>query len=323
MMKKFWKNLLLLLAAVAITPSVMAQNYPDRPIKWIVPWPVGGGADVVARLFSEKVSEKLGQPVIIFNQGGAGGNIGARAAADAKPDGYTIVFAYSGTHSINPHIYKRMPFKQGDFAPVIFLTSVPQLLVVNASVPVSNVKDLIALAKASPGKLKFASSGNGAINHLAGELFTNMADVQLMHVPYKGGGPAAMALLGGEVDMVFGEPSTLLPNIKAGKLRAVATTSKERSKSLPDIPTISESGVPDYDVTSWNGVLAPAGTPPDIIARLNKAFNDVLADPDMRKRLLAIGYEPVGGKPEDFSKQIQSGLDKWGPIVKQTGLQID
>ena len=322
-MKKFWKSLLLLLAAVAITPTAVAQHYPDRPIKWIVPWPVGGGADVVARLFSEKVSEKLGQPVIIFNHGGAGGNIGARAAADAKPDGYTIVFAYSGTHSINPHIYKKMPFKQSDFAPVIFLTSVPQLLVVNASVQAHNVKDLIALAKASPGKLRFASSGNGAINHLAGELFTNMADVQLMHVPYKGGGPAALALIGGEVDMVFGEPSTLLPNIKAGKLRAIATTSKERSKSLPDIPTISESGVPGYDVTSWNGVLAPAGTPLEAIARLNKAFNDVLADPDMRKRLLAIGYEPVGGKPEDFAKQIQSELDKWGPIVKQTGLQID
>ncbi len=322
-MKKIWKNLLLLLAAAVIAPAATAQSYPDRPIKWIVPWPVGGGADVVARLFSEKVSEKLGQPVIIFNQGGAGGNIGARAAADAKPDGYTIVFAYSGTHSINPHIYKKMPFKQSDFAPVIFLTSVPQLLVVNASVQAHNVKDLIALAKASPGKLRFASSGNGAINHLAGELFTNMADVQLMHVPYKGGGPAALALLGGEVDMVFGEPSTLLPNIEAGKLRAIATTSKNRSKSLPDIPTISESGVPGYDVTSWNGVLAPAGTPPEVIARLNKAFNDVLADPDMRKRLLAIGYEPVGGKPEAFSKQIQDELEKWGPIVKQTGLQID
>ncbi|PLC52164.1 MFS transporter [Pollutimonas nitritireducens] len=301
----------------------MAQGYPDRPIKWIVPWPVGGGADVVARLFSEKVSEKLGQPVIIFNQGGAGGNIGARAAADAKPDGYTMVFAYSGTHSINPHIYKTMPFEQGDFAPVIFLTSVPQLLVVNASVQAHSVKDLIALAKASPGKLKFASSGNGAINHLAGELFTNMAGIKLMHVPYKGGGPAAMAVLSGEVDMVFGEPSTLLANIKAGKLRAIATTSGARSISLPDIPTISESGVPGYDVTSWNGVLAPAGTPPEAIARLNKAFNEVLADPDMRKRLLAIGYEPIGGKPEDFSKQIQSELDKWGPIVKQTGLQIN
>ena len=215
-MKVFWKSLLLLLAAALVAPPVLAQDYPDRPIKWIVPWPVGGGADVVARLFSDKVSQQLGQPVIIFNQGGAGGNIGARAAADAKPDGYTIVFAYSGTHSINPHIYKKMPFKQSDFAPVIFLTSVPQLLVVNSSIPVQNVNDLISLAKVSPGKLKFASSGNGAINHLAGELFTSMANVKLMHVPYKGGGPAAMALLGGEVDMVFGEPSTLLPNIEWG-----------------------------------------------------------------------------------------------------------
>lgn len=322
-MTRFWKRLLAFLAVAVIAPSVMAQGYPDRPIKWIVPWPVGGGADVVARLISEEVSKKLGQPVIIFNQGGAGGNIGARAAANAKPDGYTIVFAYSGTHSINPHIYKSMPFEQSDFTPVIFLTSVPQVLVVNASVQAHSVKDLIALAKASPGDLKFASSGNGAINHLAGELFADMADIDLMHVPYKGGGPAAMAVLVGEVDMIFGEPSTLLVNIRAGKLRAIAITSKRRSISLPDIPTISESGVPGYDVTSWNGVLAPAGTPPEVVARLNKAFNEVLADPEMRKRLLDLGYEPIGGEPEDFSKQIQSEFEKWGPVVKQTGLQID
>jgi len=322
-MKSIWKQLLPALAIAMFAHTAWAQGYPDRPIKWIVPWPVGGGADVVARMFSDRVAKELGQPVIILNQGGAGGNIGARAAADAAPDGYTIVFAYSGTHSINPHIYKTMPFTQSDFDPVIFLTSVPQLLAVNASVKAHSVKDLIALAKASPGKLRFGSSGNGAINHLAGDLFASMAGVELMHVPYKGGGPAAMALLSGEVDMVFGEPSTMLANIQAGKLRAIATTSKERSLSLPDLPTISESGVPGYDVTSWNGVLAPAGTPADRIARLNQAFNRVLADPDMRKRLLAVGYEPVGGQPADFSKKIQEELDKWGPVVKRTGLQIN
>ncbi|WP_459617013.1 Bug family tripartite tricarboxylate transporter substrate binding protein [Bordetella sp. 2513F-2] len=321
-MKQIWKPLLLLTATL-FSHAVWAQGYPDRPIKWIVPWPVGGGADVVARMFSDKVAKELGQPVIIINQGGAGGNIGARAGADAAPDGYTIVFAYSGTHSVNPHIYKKMPFTQSDFAPVVFLTSVPQLLAVNAAVQAHSVKDLIALAKASPGKLRFGSSGNGAINHLTGELFATMAGVQLMHVPYKGGGPAAMALLSGEIDMVFGEPSTMLANIEAGKLRAIATTSEKRSLSLPDLPTISESGVPGYDVTSWNGVLAPVGTPADRIGRLNEAFNRVLSDPDMRARLLAVGYEPVGGAPEDFSKKIQDELDKWGPVVKRTGLQLN
>ncbi|MFA5489981.1 MAG: tripartite tricarboxylate transporter substrate binding protein [Candidimonas sp.] len=322
-MRAVLRYLLTLLVAALCSHAAVAQSYPDRAIRWIVPWPVGGGADVVARLFSDKVAEELGQPVVIINQGGAGGNIGARAAADAKPDGYTIVFAYSGTHSINPHIYKKMPFKQSDFSSVIFLTSVPQMLTVNAGVPAKTVQELIELAKKSETPLKFGSSGNGAINHLAGELFASTAGIKLMHVPYKGGGPAAMALLGGEIDMIFGEPSTFLANIQAGKLRAVATTSKERSLSLPEIPTIAESGLPGYDVTSWNGVLAPAGTPPEAIARLNEAFNNVLKDPDMRKRLLDNGYEPVGGKPEDFDKHIQAELDKWGPLVKQIGLQID
>jgi len=322
-MRRLLKALLVMLAAGLGMQPAFAENFPDRAIRWIVPWPVGGGADVVARMFGDKLAEALGQPVVIFNQGGAGGNIGARAAADAAPDGYTIVFAYSGTHSINPHIYKTMPFEASDFTSVVFLTEVPQLLVVNASVPANSVEDVIKLAKESPGKLKFASSGNGAINHLAGVLFADMADVELMHVPYKGGGPASMGLLGGEVDMIFGEPSTMLANIRGGKLRAIASTSAERSKSLPEIPTIAESGVPGYDVTSWNGVLAPAGTPPERIARLNEAFNEVLSDPEMRERLLAVGYEPVGGPPEDFEKRIQQDLEKWGAVVKQAGLQID
>jgi tripartite-type tricarboxylate transporter receptor subunit TctC len=274
-------------------------------------------------MIGNPVAEDLGQPVVVENKAGAAGNIGAQAAARATPDGYTIVFAYSGTHSINRHIYKEMTFEESDFVPVIFLTSVPQLLVVNASVPAKNVAELIALAKANPGKLTYGSSGNGAINHLTGQLFSSMADVKLLHVPYKGGGPAAAAVMAGEVDMVFGEPSTLLPFVAAGKLRALATTGEKRSISLPDLPTIAEAGVPGYAVTSWNGVLAPKGTPPAAITRLNLAFNKVLNDTEMRAKLLKIGYEPVGGPPQAFFKHIEAETIKWGPVIKESGLQMN
>ena len=303
--------------------SALADNYPDRPIKWIVPWPPGGGADVIARLLGNPVAQGIGQPVIIDNRGGAAGNIGAVAAARSPADGYTMVFAYSGTHSINRHLYKDMPFEEKDFAPVIFLTSVPQMLVVNANLPFKTVQDIITAAKANPGKLTYGSSGNGAINHLTGQLFSDMAGVKLLHVPYKGGGPAAAAVMAGEVDMVFGEPSTLLPHVASGKLRAIATTGGKRSISLPDLPTIAESGVPGYDVTSWNGVLVPVGTPPEAIKKLNAEFNQVLASPEMRDRLLKIGYEPIGGPPERFSKHIDAETKKWGPVIKQSGLQIN
>lgn len=317
------KSLFILASVLMLGQSAQADTYPDRPIKWIVPWPPGGGADVIARLLGNPVAEALGKPVIIDNRGGAAGNIGAVAAARSPADGYTMVFAYSGTHSINRHLYKDMPFEEKDFSPVIFLTSVPQMLVVNANLPFKSVQEIITAAKANPGKLTYGSSGNGAINHLTGQLFSDMAGVKLLHVPYKGGGPAAAAVMGGEVDMVFGEPSTLLPHVASGKLRAIATTGAKRSISLPDLPTIAESGVPGYDVTSWNGVLVPAGTPAEAINKLNAEFNKVLANPAMRERLLKIGYEPVGGAPEALSKHIEAETKKWGPVIKQSGLQIN
>jgi len=318
-----FKSLFILASVLMLGQSAQADTYPDRPIKWIVPWPPGGGADVIARLLGNPVAEALGKPVIIDNRGGAAGNIGAVAAARSPADGYTMVFAYSGTHSINRHLYKDMPFEEKDFSPVIFLTSVPQMLVVNANLPFKSVQEIITAAKANPGKLTYGSSGNGAINHLTGQLFSDMAGVKLLHVPYKGGGPAAAAVMGGEVDMVFGEPSTLLPHVASGKLRAIATTGAKRSISLPDLPTIAESGVPGYDVTSWNGVLVPAGTPAEAINKLNAEFNKVLANPAMRERLLKIGYEPVGGAPEALSKHIEAETKKWGPVIKQSGLQIN
>jgi tripartite-type tricarboxylate transporter receptor subunit TctC len=277
----------------------------------------------VARLLSVPLAEELGKPVIIENRPGAGGNIGSAVAARAAADGYTISFAYSGTHSINRHLYKDMPFEEKDFTPVIFVSSVPQLMVVNANLPFKSVRDVIAGAKASPGKLTYGSSGNGAINHLAGQLFADMSGIQLEHIPYKGGAAAASALLSGEIDMVLGEPSVLLPHVASGKFRALAVTSDKRSATMPELPTIAEAGVPGYAVTSWNGILAPANTPEFAIKRLNAALNKILANPEMHARLLKMGYEPVGGPPEIFSKHIEAETLKWGPVIKKSGLQIN
>jgi tripartite-type tricarboxylate transporter receptor subunit TctC len=324
-MKQLFLKIFLGLSALgALSGAGAAEGiFPDRPIHWIVPWPAGGGADVTARIVADKLGKNLGVPVVIENRGGAGGNIGAYVGAQAKPDGYTIIFAYSGTHSINPWIYKEMPFKQSDFAPVVFMASVPALLVVNDKVPVKNVKELMALAREKSGQMKFGSSGNGSINHLAGELFQSMANVQMLHVPYKGGGPAAMAVIAGEVDMVFAEPATVLGAVKVGQVRAIALTNQRGSSGFAGVPTINDSGVAGYDVTSWNGVLAPAGTPAPVIARLNAAFNQTLADPEVKERLLQQGYETVGGKPEDFSRHIDAELAKWGAVVQKIGLQVN
>jgi tripartite-type tricarboxylate transporter receptor subunit TctC len=303
--------------------GAFAQGYPSKPIRWIVAFPPGGGADVLSRMLSPKISEALGQQMIIDNRGGAGGNIGAEIAAKSPPDGYTILFAYSGTHSVNRSIYSKMPFQDSDFAPIIWTASVPQVLVVHPSVPVKNVKELIALAKSKPDQLIYGSTGSGAINHLAGELFKLMSGVKMVHVPYKGGGPAAIALLSGEVGVLFAEPATIVQHIKSGKARALAVTTPKRSLGLPHLPTVAESGVPGYDVTSWNGMLIPAGTPAEIIKRLNAEFNKAISAPDMRSRMIANGYEPVGGEPERFSELIRTETAKWAKVVKAAGMKVD
>jgi tripartite-type tricarboxylate transporter receptor subunit TctC len=304
-------------------PAWSQAAYPSKPLRWVVPWPPGGGADTLTRLLSPKLSEALGQQIIVDNRGGAAGNIGAEIAARSPPDGYTIAFAYSGTHSINPSIYSKMPFRESDFAPIIWLSAVPQVVVVHPSLPVKNIKDLIALAKAHPGQLTYGSSGSGAINHLTGELFNSMTGTKLVHVPYKGGGPAAVALLSGEITFIFGEPASVAQYVKAGRLRAIAVTSGKRSLFLPALPTIADSGVPGYEVTSWNGVLAPAATSPEIIRRLNAELNKIIAAPDMAKRMIDVGFEPVGGPPEKFGDFIRSEIAKWAPVVKKAGVKVD
>ena len=327
MNRRVWAQRAAAIVAVAwwaaAAPAWPQAGYPVKPVRWIVPWPPGGGADVLTRMLSPRLAEALGQQVIVDNRGGAAGNIGAELAAKSPPDGYTIAFAYSGTHSINPSIYTKMPFRESDFAPIIWLASVPQVLVVHPSLPVRTVKDLIALDKARPNQLSFGSSGSGAINHLTGELFNSMTGTKLVHVPYKGGGPAAIALLSGEIGIIFGEPATIAQHVKAGKLRAVAVTSSRRSRFLPDLPTVAESGVPGYDVTSWNGVLAPAGVSPEIVKRLNAEFNRIIGNPEMAKRMIELGFEPVGGPPEKFGELIRAETAKWAPVVKKAGVRVD
>ena len=307
-----------------------SASYPNKPIRVVVPWPPGGGADTISRLLGPRLAEALGQQIVIENRPGAAGNIGTEFAAKAAPDGYTILLAYSGTHAINPSIYSKMPFRESDFAPVIWLASVPQVVVVHPSVHLPNgrravttIRELVALAKRRPGALMYGSSGSGSINHLAGALFASMTGTKLLHVPYKGGGPAAFALLSGEIMMILGEPASLVNYIKAGRVRALAVTSARRSLALPELPTVDESGVPGYEVISWNGISAPAQTPAEIISRLNAELNKIIGPPEMRSRLLEYGYEPIGGSPERFGQHIQAEIAKWAPVVKIAGVKVE
>ncbi len=316
-------TLFVALPALAALGSAYAQSWPVKPIRFIVPWPPGGGADVLARLLSPKLAEAVGRNFIIENRPGAAGNIGTEVAARAPADGYTIVFAYSGTHAINPSLYRQMPFKASDLAPISWLSLVPQVVVVHPALPVKNMKELTALARARPGQVTYASSGNGAVNHLAGELFNTMAGVKLVHIPYKGGAAASFAVLSGETPVILGEPAGVVPHLSAKKLRAIAVTSGRRSLSMPELPTVIESGLPGYDVTSWNGVLAPAGTPPEIVSRLTAEFVKAVRAPDLRDKLLAQGFEPVGSTGEEFAEHIRSETVKWGKVVKATGMKID
>lgn len=313
---------LLVIVCVMGPGRVAAQPaYPDRPIRWVVPWPPGGGADLMARIINMKVGEILGQPVVIENRSGAAGNIGTQIGANAEPDGYTMTFGYSGTLSINPFIYEDTHWRQSDFAPVIFLSKVPLALVVNAELPVKNVQEFIELAKTR--QLTFGSSGQGSINHLAGVLFASMTGANLMHVPYRGGGPALNAVMGGQVDALFVVPVVVAPQLNGTKLKILGVTSAQRSEILPGVPTIAEAGVPGYEVSSWNGVMVPAGTPETVISRLNKAFNEALDDPKIKKGLVDTGYEIIGGTPERFTHWVDSELEKWGPVVKQAGIRSE
>jgi len=324
LMKRFVAALAAVIAIGAIAPVAAQGAYPTKPVRLVVPFPAGGTTDILARAVAQKLSETWGQQVIVDNRPGAGGNIGSELVAKAPPDGYTLLMGTVGTHAINPSLYAKMPYDHvKDFTPVILVAGVPNVLVVNPSLPVNSVQELIAYGKANPNKLNFASSGNGTSIHLSGELFRTMTGVQMTHVPYKGSAPALTDLIGGQVQLMFDNLPSSLQFIKAGKLRALAVTSTERSSALPELPTLAESGLPGFEASSWFGVLAPAGTPNDIVTKVNGAIAAWLASPDAREKLAAQGAIAAGGPSDAFVKHIGNESAKWAKVVKASGAHVD
>jgi tripartite-type tricarboxylate transporter receptor subunit TctC len=315
---------LTLFALTGTSEGAPAQTYPDKPIRLVVPFPAGGTTDILARAVGQKLGEHLGQQVVVDNKPGAGGNIGSDIVAKSAPDGYTLVMGTVGTHAINASLYKKMPYDHiKDFVPVSLVALVPNILVVHPSVPANSVKELIAYAKANPGKLNFASSGNGTSIHLSGELFKTTAGVEMTHVPYKGSAPAVTDLLGGQVQLMFDNMPSALPHVKAGKLKALGVTTAKRFPAAPDIPTIAEAGVPGYEASSWFGVLAPAGTPKEIVNKLSSEIAKILQTPEIKERLLSQGAEPVGNTPDQFAAFIKAETAKWAKVVKESGATVD
>lgn len=319
----------LLLAAAALTagaaPALAADAYPSRPVTLVVPFPPGGPTDALARRLAEKLKTPLGQTVIVENRAGAGGNIGSEYVAAAKPDGYTILFGTSGPLAINVSLYKNQGYNpETSFAPIIRIGHLPNILVVNPSVPANNAQELIAYARKNPDKLSYASSGNGASSHLAGILFNQMAGTQVMHIPYKGTGPALNDLLGGQVSMSFTDILTALPYIKAGKLRAIGLASAQRSDALPDLPTLSEQGLKGYDVSVFFGIVAPKDTPAAVTARLNQAFQTALADPAIEQTLRSQGIVRADDQsPQGLSAFIATEVPKWRTLIQSAHVSID
>jgi tripartite-type tricarboxylate transporter receptor subunit TctC len=320
------KRIARLLAVVVFgfSTSAFAQTWPAKPIKWIVPFAPGGTTDILARTIGEKLTVALSQPVIIENKPGAGGGVGADFTAKAPPDGYTIMGGTISTHAINASLYKSLPYDPvKDFVPITLIARVPNMLVINPDIPAKNVAELITLLKANPGKYSFASSGNGTSQHLSGELFKSIAGVDMQHIPYKGSPPALQDVVGGQVAMTFDNITTAWPLAKGGKLRALAVTTAKRSAVAPDVPTLSESGLAGYEVGSWQGVFAPAGTPAAIVKRLNAEIVKIINMPDVKEKLIGLGAEPVGNTSEEFAALVKTEVAKWAEVVKQSGAKVD
>ncbi len=311
----------LLLCALAL--PVCAQGYPNKPIKVVVPYAPGGNMEHW-RGTLEKVSQLLGQPLVMENRAGAGGNIGTDYTAKSPADGYTLVIGTIGTHAINASVYAKMPYDViKDFTPVVFLATMTNVAMVNPATPVKSMQEFIDYAKANPGKLNFASPGNGSSAHLTGEMFKQVTGVAMQHVPYKGSAPALMDLIAGRIDIMFDNIPLPLPHIRAGKLRGLAVTAAQRSPSLPELPTLAEAGVPGFDVSSWYGIYAPAGLPQEMVAKLNAAFNEALRAPEIRERLTTQGWTVTGGTPEQFAAHTQAELERWARVVKSANVRID
>jgi len=313
-----------LAGSLLVAAAAFAQDYPAKPLRLIVPFPPGGGNDTVARVIAQRMSPALGQPVVVDNRPGAGGSVGAEAVAKAPADGYTLFLAGVGSHAVNPNLHPKLPYDPvKDFAPITLIASAPSVLVVNPSIPARNVAEFTAYARANPGKLNYASNGNGSAAQLAATMYESMAGVRMVHVPYKGIAPALTDLLNGEVQLMFGTIVALVPHLQAGKLRALAVTSRKRSVLLPDVPTLAESGLPDYQAGSWYGVLAPAGTPRPIIERLHGTIVKALQQPDVAQRLAAEGAEVIGSTPEEFGAHIKAELARVAEVVRAAGIKIE
>jgi len=308
---------------LAVAPAAGAQDWPTRPIRMVVPYPPGGPTDIVARVVGQKLSERLGQTVVVDNRPGAGGNIGADAVAKSAPDGYTMLVATTA-HAINMTLFSKPGYNtRTDFAPVSMLTSGPLVLVTAPSTPAGSVAELIAMARANPGKVTFASSGNGQSTHLAAELFDSMAGVRMTHVPYKGSAPALTDVMAGQATVMFDTMLSAMPFVRDGKLRALAITGATRSPAAPDVPTMAQAGLPGYEATAWNALLVPAGTPAAVQSRLSEALKAVLNQDDVRARFASQGFAATWTSPADTGQFIAREIDKWGKVVKASGATID
>ena len=316
------KNVFAVLALCGCS-SAFAQSYPTKPIRMIVAYPPGGGTDIVGRMMAQKMSENFAQTVVIDNRGGAAGSIGSEIAAKSAPDGYTILMGNVAPNAINVSLYAKLGYDPvRDFEPVSLVASTPNILVVHPTLAVKTVSDLIALAKAKPGTLNYPSAGLGSSSHLAGELLDSIAGVKMVHIPYKGGGPALTDLLGGQMQLMFATMPAAMPHVRSGKLRAVAVTSAKRSQAMPELPTIGET-LKGYEASTWYGVLAPARTPRPIVTKLHGEIVKILGVAETRDKLLLQGFEPVGGTPAEFGAYIKSEIEKWGKVVKAAGIRAE
>ena len=323
--KSNFPSLRQLLAACALVlgTALHAQTFPSRPITLLIPYPPGGSAGMLALPLVAELQKTLGQPVVLVYKPGAGGSVASTQLARAKPDGYTLLMVLAA-HAVNPALYPALPYDtQKDFAPVSLLATLPLLVAAPLTTPANTIPELISYAKAHPDKLTFASAGNGNTSHLAGEMFKAATGAKILHVPYKGSGPAVLAMLSGEVSLMFDSISTSLPQVTGGKLKAIAVTGEKRSQLLPDVPTVAESGVKNFVVNGWYGILAPAGTPKPIIDQLSQAFSEAVKDPKIGQQLASYGYETLGTKPEVFSAHIDSELLRWKKVVQESGAKIE
>jgi tripartite-type tricarboxylate transporter receptor subunit TctC len=322
-LKLFAAMAALSLAAVAPSQAV-AQAFPNKPVRLVVPYAAGGATDIISRAAAQELGPLLGQPVVVENRPGAGGNLGAEQVARSAPDGYTTLMSASSLHGITPFLYTRLNYDPNkDLEPVMVFASFANVLVLHPAVKANSVQELVALARSQPGKLTCASSGSGSTIHMSCEMFKQMLNLDIVHIPYKGSGPAIADLIGGHVDIMFDNIPSAITHIRGGKLRALATTGPKRSPALPDLPTMIEAGVQGYESTAWFGIVVPAGTPKDVINTLNKHSQKAIQSPEFVKRITDLGYEIVGGTPEQMASMIQQEFKRWGPIVKASGAKVD